>query len=149
MPSLCHASRFASRIVIAIGVLGCTTRAATPAAPAPAYASLSVELAPPRDLTISRADGSTVRVAQAQKLLGRAQHHDADSLVLAVSAVYTAEGWEHFTDATVRLAPGPTQGISVLNTRTAATNTLGALALPAIVALMVLFVAAVNSGPGT
>ena len=134
---------------VALGVLGCGTRSATPAAPAPEYASLSIELTPPRDLTFLHGDGRTFHIAQAQKLLGRAQHHDADSLVLAVTAVYTAEGWAHFTGPTVRLAPSPTLGVTVLNTHPVATNTFGALALPAVVALVVLLVAAVNSGPGS
>ena len=82
-------------------------------------------------------------------VLGQALHHDADSLVLAVSKVYSAEGGENFTAATLRLIPSPTDGVTVLSTRAGATNALGTLALPALVALVVLLVAGLNSGAGT
>jgi hypothetical protein len=143
-----RASRLLSSLV-AVGAFGCATRPATQAAPAPDHAALSVELAPPQDLTIVFADGRSRRITEARTVLGQALHHDADSLVLAVSKVYSAEGGENFTAATLRLIPSPTDGVTVLSTRAGATNVLGTLALPALVALVVLLVAGLNSGAGT
>jgi hypothetical protein len=96
---------------------------------------VSVEFAPPQDLTLALADGRFRQIGQTQKVLGQVRHHDPDSLVLVVSAVYTDRGWERFTDATVRLAPSPAEGVTVLSTRPATTNILGAVALPALIVI--------------
>jgi hypothetical protein len=139
----------ASVLVCVLGVAGCATRSTGATGPAPASAAVAVEFETPRDVAVRLDDASVRTIAQAERILGTVQHHDADSLVLEVTSIRTRGGEERFSRATLRLTDVAEEDVTVLSTRPTTTNWLATLAIPAVLALGWLMYALLVGGEAT
>jgi hypothetical protein len=134
-------SHLSSRLlacVLVFCVIGCGAGRVQPGEPAPYGAAVSVEFTPARDLLISPSEGDTMQIAAVQQVLGLVRHHDADSLVLAVSSLRSDTGTAKFADARLHIAEPGTARVTVLSEHPTVVNVFFILLIPAFfVALIV------------
>lgn len=124
--------------VLAFCVIGCGAGRVPPGEPAPDGAAVSVEFTPGRDLLISLPEGDTIQIVAVQRVLGRVRHHDADSLVLAVSSLRSETKTAKFADARLHIAEPGTARVTVLSEHPTVVDVLFILLIPAFfVALIV------------
>ena len=117
--------------VLVFCVIGCGAGRVPPGEPAPDGASVSVEFTPGRDLLIGLPEGDSIQIVAVQRVLGRVRHHDADSLVIAVSSLRSDTGTAKFADARLHIAEPGTARVTVLSEHPTVVNVFFILLIPA------------------